>query len=392
MPFKHLFYLFILCALSSCHVGRFFIYNFADKNDHKKFPSASFKAQKEPFTFFDSNENTLNTPEKITLKGKEYDFETFLEKSKTLGFMVIRNDSILYENYFKNLDKTKPHPSFSVAKSYVSALLGIAIDEGYIKSTDEEIMKYIPELGNDFKGVTIEHVLNMRSGVKFDEGYFNPFGDVAKYYYGRNLNKYIRKLTVESEPDMGFQYRSVNTQLLATIIATATQRPFQDYFYEKLWAPLHMEYDASWSLDSKKNNTPKAFCCLNATMRDFAKFGKLYLNNGNYNGKQIVPVKWVKKTLDASQALKNKNKYAYQWWRISHLEPINQQEPTKDDVMVVRNNRKYISHLDNDYYAQGILGQFIYINPDKNMVIVRLGSNYGKVWWKDFFQKISKQN
>ena len=141
----------IFSFLTSCHVGRFFIYNFADKNDHRKFPSVEFKAKEDHFSFHDvENSTRLNTPKKFTIKDKSNSFEEFLKKSKTLGFMVIRNDSILYETYFKNLEKDKIHPSFSAAKSYVSALMGIAIEEGCIKGVDDPITTYLPELGSEF--------------------------------------------------------------------------------------------------------------------------------------------------------------------------------------------------------------------------------------------------
>lgn len=233
----------------------------------------------------------------------------------------------------------------------------------------------------------------MRSGIKFNESYLNPLGDAAKYYYGRNLNKYLGKLKVESPPDEKFHYSSGNTQVLGRIIENATGKSLQNYMYEKIWAPLNMEYDASWSVDSKKNNTAKAFCCLNATMRDFAKFGKLYLNNGIFEGKQIVPEDWIEQSLDQVQARKNNFIYSYQWWRSQDLFEYKN-EPLKENEFIINgpNNKKYVRKLLTAYSAKGFLGQYIYINPEKNIIIVRLGSNYGNDDWEHLFYEISRLN
>jgi len=191
--------LFIILLLSSCHVGRFFWWNFADVNDDEKFAGVEIKSTTSHFTFKENNSNHLKLP-KLTLGSKEYDFENGLKNDKTLAFLILRNDTILYEKYFNNFNQTEIHPSFSVAKSFVSALVGIAIDEGKIESVNDPITKYLPELiPNKFEKITIKHLLDMRSGIKFNEGYFNPFGDVAKYYYGKNLNKYLLKLKKENE-------------------------------------------------------------------------------------------------------------------------------------------------------------------------------------------------
>src|SRR5690606_12508667 len=139
-------------------------------------------------------------------------FESYLEENETVAFMVIQNDTILYENYWDNYSESSIVPSFSMAKSVTSILIGCAIDEGYIKSVDEPFTNYIPELiESGFEKVTIEHVLQMTSGVKFDEGYFNPFGDVATFYYGTNLRKAVRKMKLKAEPEQKFEYMSGNT-------------------------------------------------------------------------------------------------------------------------------------------------------------------------------------
>lgn len=353
----------LLLALSSCKVGRFFIYNFADINDHKKFPKRELKASSVPFVFY-QRETNIN-PKSLKVGDKEMKFEDFLMKNKTVSFLIIRNDTILYENYFNGYSKTEVVPSFSVAKSFTSALIGAAIDDGYIKSVDESIVNYIPELKkNGFEDVTIKHVLQMTSGLKFNESYYNPFGDAATFYYGTNLKKSISKMILKAKPGTRFEYQSGNTQLLGLILERALKtKTVTQYLQEKIWTPLGMESDASWSIDRKKNGLEKTFCCINATARDFAKFGRLYLNHGEWNGKQIISKAYVNTSTSIDTSDASPVYYQYQWW---------------------------MPQPEYGYMAQGILGQYIYVNPKKNIIIVRQGSNYGNVGWWSFFTEISK--
>jgi len=364
MKVKLLLLLLCMNLFTACHVGRFFYWNFADLKDNKKFPSLPIQAPSEKFNFNVSNNNPVKLPISIAYKGKDIDFESFLKATETVGFMLIRRDTILYEKYFEGYTDSTDVPSFSVAKSFVSALMGIAIAEGKVKSVQEPICNYFPELPREkFGSITIEHVLNMRSGIRFNESYINPFGDVAKYYYGTNLKKYIKHLKVSGKPDEQFEYISLNTQILGFIIERATGTSLEKYLEEKIWLPLGMEYPASWSIDSKRNKSVKAFCCLNAKMRDFAKFGRLYLNQGNWQGKQLVPKDWV--AMSAHSDPKNSYQYSYQWW----------QNPEVGDFM-----------------AEGILGQYIYVNPAQQIVIVRLGKDYNFDYWGELFLAVAKAN
>lgn len=386
-----------LLSFSSCHVGRFFWWNFADINDDEKFKNVKVNSSETKFVFQQNTVNTkLNLP-KIKLEDKTFDFEQGIEKDKTLAFLILRNDTLLYEKYFENYNQNEIHPSFSVAKSFVSALVGIAIDEGFINSVDDPITKYLPELiPNKFENITIKHLLEMRSGIQYNESYFNPFGDVAKYYYGRNLNKYLLKLKADKEPNKKWEYKSINTQLLGKIVENATKKPLNQYLQEKIWLPLGMEYDATWSVDSKNNATVKAFCCLNACARDFAKFGLLYLNNGKWNGKQLISEQWIKQTSEFDEPL-NYFMYKNHFWHNPKMEIIS------DSTIYPKMYRKgfdyfngekkdIIAYPTGNYRAEGILGQFIFICPEKNMVIVRLGTNYGKTDWVNLFEKIAQLN
>ena len=340
--------------LTSCQLGRFVIYNFADIKDHKKFQSRPLTANASSFNFQTTNQGKF--PKELN----NIPFDKYLEDNKTVAFLIIKNDKIQYEKYFKGYDKESIIPSFSMAKSVTSILIGCAIDEGLIKSVDEPITNYIPELKkNGFDKVTIKHLLQMTSGIKFNESYANPFGDAASFYYGLNLSKEIGKMKLKTEPGKIFEYVSGNTQLLGLVLEhSLKEKTITSYLQDKIWTPLEMEYDASWSIDRKKNGLEKTFCCLNARARDFAKIGRLYKNKGNWNGKQIVSQKWVEESTKLDTTEGSANFYQYQWWL-----------PTPNE----------------DFMAEGILGQFVYVNPSKDLIIVRLGKKEGKAnWWKIF--------
>ena len=360
----------ISILLTSCKVGRFVVYNFADIKDYKKFPSRSLVSNDTKFKFASTDNGkypkVLKLHSKLdTTTIKTISIDKILEDNKTVAFLIIKNDTIQYEKYFKGYNQESIIPSFSMAKSITSILVGCAIDEGLIKSIDEPIINYIPELEkNGFEKVTIKHLLQMTSALKFSESYFNPFGEAASFYYGRNLKRMMSKLKLKGEPGKKFEYVSGNTQLLGLVLERALKvKTITQYFQEKLWTPLEMEYDASWSIDKKNEGTEKTFCCINARARDFAKIGRLYLNKGNWNGKQIVTQKWVEESTKVDTTQGSDEGYQFQWWLPSNT---------------------------GDFMAEGILGQFIYVNPSENIVIVRMGKDYGRMNWSNLFMTLSK--
>ncbi len=344
--------------LPSCQLARFVFYNFADIKDYKKFPSRPLLRDSILFVFQTSNVG------KSPKQANNMPFDRFLEKNKTVAFLIIRNDSIHYEKYFNGYKKESIVPSFSMAKSITSILIGCAIDEGLIQSVDEPITNYIPELRkNGLEKVTIKNLLQMTSGIKFNESYINPFGDAASFYYGLNLRKQIRKMKLKHEPGKQFEYISGNTQLLGLVLERALKgTTVTQYLQNKLWTPLGMEFDASWSIDKKKDGLEKTFCCINARARDFAKIGRLYQNKGNWNGKQIVSKSWVEASTKLDTTEGSASYYQYQWW---------------------------LPNPNVDFMAEGILGQFVYVNPSKNLIIVRLGKKEVRINWWGFFTSLA---
>lgn len=350
---KFLLLIAFIVSLPACHVARFAGRNFANITDHRIFPSRPLPKSEKPFTFFDAAQ-----PKKIG-KFTTQTIDSICMADHTVAFMVIRADTMLVEHYYNKYDTSSLVASFSMAKSYTSALIGAAIADGFIKSVEDPITNYITELGTKpgFEKIKIKHLLQMNSGILSNESYINPFGQAAKIYYGRSLRKYIAQLEVDYEPGTRFAYRSINTQLLGLILERATGKPVTEFMYEKIWQHLGTEFDASWSLD-RKNGLEKTFCCINARARDFAKFGRLYLNKGNWNGTQVLPQSWIEESTVPQNS--RVSFYNYQWW-----------------------------FSRTGFYAQGILGQFIFVNPQKNLIIVRLGKHSKHTDWPGLFDAIS---
>jgi CubicO group peptidase (beta-lactamase class C family) len=284
--------------------------------------------------------------------------EDLLQKMSAIetgSFIVIRNDSILHEQYTGEFSATSYTNSFSMAKTVISVLVGCAIQEGKIKSVDQPVSDFIPEFAKDERAsVTIRHLLNMSSGIAFDENYVSPFAYPAEAYYGSDLRKLTLNYTdVLEPPGVTFRYLSGNSQLLGFVLSKATGKSIADYASEKLWIPMGCEQNAFWSLDTENGNE-KAFCCLNSNARDFARIGKLYLDSGRWNGNQIVPESYALESV-AVTGLKNADgtpclSYGFSWWMIP----------------------QYKGH--HIFYARGILGQYVLVIPDLKMIVVRLGS------------------
>ena len=317
---------------------------------------------------------------------KQADFEEFLRSTQTASFIVVKDDAILYENYFNGYSRDSILTSFSTAKSFTSALIGIAIDEGYIGSVDDLLITYIPELkGKGFDGATIRDLLMMSASIRYvmdDE--LPPLVEITQFTDSGLSYNYpdMRSLALQLRPDgkapgTEFNYNNYNTILLGMILERTTGRPVTEYLQEKIWKPLGMEYPASWSLDSEKSGFELVASGLNARAIDFAKFGRLFLNYGNWNGAPIVPRDWViestapdpydQRVWHSDVSWKETNGYyKYQWWgRLN---------------------------LDGSYHytAMGHLGQFIFVAPQENMIIVRFGMDEGGVDdWMSVFQDIA---
>ena len=276
-----------------------------------------------------------------------------LKKYKTVSFLVVQNDSLLFEKYWDGYTNTTISNSFSMAKSIVSILIGCAIDDGYIKSLDVKVKDLLPWLeGPQSHQLTIRHLLTMSSGSDWDESYSSPFSVTTQAYYGNDLEKVIRKTKILHQPGLRFNYKSGDTQIVERLLSKVTGMSLAEYASLKLWQPLGAETEALWSLDDN-NGIEKAYCCFNSTTRDFARLGSLVLNKGVFNQKRIISENYLSQMTAPAEYLTDKegnavDYYGLFWWIIEY-------------------NGHFIP------YARGILGQYIFVIPDKNAVVVRLG-------------------
>ncbi len=277
----------------------------------------------------------------------------------TTAFVVIHNNKILHEQYWDGASDTTRSNSFSAAKSIVSLLIGCLVDEGKIKDLDQPITGYLPDFKNT-NGFTlrIKDLLTMSSGLDWDEGYSSLFSPTTKAYYGSQLEEQILDLKITSQPGKIFSYQSCNTELLGLIIGKVTGKTLSEYASEKLWKPLGAEHSALWSLDHA-GGVEKAYCCFNSTATDFARIGQMVLDSGQFNNQQIVSKAYLKQATAPATWLKGEeggplDYYGYQFWMLTH----------KGHKVV---------------YARGILGQYIFIIPSLNAIVVRLGAERSKV-------------
>ena len=276
--------------------------------------------------------------------------EALQQTNKDLGttaFLIIKNDSIFYENYAKGYSNESQTNSFSMAKSIVTAMLFKAINDGFIENLDTKVTSILPEVKGEFANeLTVGDLSSMSSGLNWNENYTSPFSVTARAYYHDNIRELILGLEVVDKPGQSFNYLSGATQMLGMVLEKATKQTLSNYLSTSFWQPMGMHSNATWQLDSEESGLEKVYCCVASNARDFGRFGQLWSHNGLWNGEQLIPENLAK--LAQQPRFSENPTYGYGLWLSNY-----------------RNKR--IS------YMRGILGQYVICIPEDNLMIIRLG-------------------
>ena len=307
--------------------------------DYKHFDNRTIKASNNPQPWPNHEAyNSVKPTEALAKANKDWG---------TIAYLIIKNDSIWFEEYYDGFEEDSKSNSFSMAKSYVSGMMFKAIEEGYIKSLDQPICDFLPAFceGTAAK-TTVGDLSSMASGTNWDERYYSPFSITTRAYFDDDLAKVSNGLKVVNEPGQAFKYASGDTQMLAMVIEKATGKKLYNYLEESFWKPLGSENDVLWQVDSDGHDLVKAYCCIAGNAKDFARFGKLFKDYGKWNGQQILDSANVAKSITPRFA--ESPEYGYGWW----MKDVNGK---------------------NFKMMRGHLGQYVIIQPEDNVIIVRLG-------------------
>jgi hypothetical protein len=293
----------------------------------------------------------IELPSRFAFEGCELDTTAFLAEMETTGLLVMKDNQLVFDRYWLGNDAATQATSWSVGKSFVSALVGIAIDEGAIGSIEDDVARYAPDLkGSAYDGVRLKDVLQMSSGARWNEDYSDPASDLNRWMRlladGGSIDAFAASAVRECDPGTVSRYNTTDTHVLGMVVRGATGRSLTEYLREKLWDPLGAEADAFWVVDSA--GAEVAGGGINATLRDYARLGILYLNGGVWNGRRIVSEAWVKASVtpDAPHVMPRPDGsgYGFQWW---------------------------VPDLSGAYAAIGVYNQFIWIDPASRTVIAK---------------------
>ena len=313
-------------------------------------------------------------PDSFEVAGKPLSISEYMEQQRLAGMVILQHGKIRKEEYRREFDKDGRWTSFSVAKSLVSTLVGAAIKDGHIKSIDDPLTAYIPELkGSGYDGVTVLQLLTMTSGVKWNEDYADPKSDVALFNQTKAVDGmdpiivYMKTLKSEATPGTRWQYNTGETNLIGVLVAKATGKTLSEYLSEKVWKPYGMGQDAEWLLN--EGGKEIGGCCISATVRDYALFGQFAMDGGKIGGTSVVPDGWFEKAGKKQADIGAPGRgYGYQWW----------------------------TYDDGSFAGQGIFGQGIFIDPAQKLVIATNGNwpsatpEEQKVQRNAFYQAVKK--
>jgi CubicO group peptidase (beta-lactamase class C family) len=368
----HLWLILLFAGLlSSCGIVRSVMLMTPNSDDYRRDPQIVIEAPPNACDFYratgfqDPGKSIRVTRHR---EAEKIDLDAFVQLYGTEAFLIVRNDTILYEVYANGHSPDQPVSSFSIAKAVMTTLTGIAIHEGVIQSLDQRVCEILPDWGEKgFPNLTIRDLLQHTSGMNFTTSIYNPASDQVQFYYGRNLQRRMQRRKPVSPPGEAYDYQSANTILLSMVLEKATGKPIAEYLETRLWIPLGMESPASWSLDRRgKKGLVRTFCCLQAHARDFARLGRLWLNNGHWPGQPFLPPEFMPQILHDPPESPRRYRHGF---RVAN-------DPT------------------GIFYASGLLGQYIYVFPEKDLIILRFGEHrerYSGQMWRSIFMEIAGQ-
>lgn len=347
--------LIIGVASSNTYLGRYIRWNFPDVYDLSKFPSVPIHHQGQPQRWIESFKGEL-TAMKVKHEGDSVLLQDLLRQSKTRAFLVLRNDTLIQEIYPLGDTRETLFKSYSMTKSVLSLLIGIAIADKRIGSVNDSLGNYINDLTPAIARLTIKECLQQTTRIKYDESYW-PWSDEPRWYYSTDVRALTKRVVINPQRPHGYENVEYNVLLLGMVLENSTGISISQYLEEKIWMRAGMEYEASISVDSEDKRFEKVGDGFNARAIDLLGLGKLLLDRGAYQGNQVIPVSWIDESTSFAQSIpsnwKNTN-YNYLWW-------------------VLKNG---------DYYANGHFGQYMYVSPRNKTVIVRLGEeSAGICWW-----------
>ena len=344
--------LLIIAVFMPGHYSRAILYGNANIDDYTLFQNRVVRND-QPVPW---QKDSLYNIQKISPE-----YQQVFDSYGTTAFVVIRDNKLVHEEYWNGASDTTRSNSFSAAKSIVSLLIGCLIDEGKISSVEQPVKDFLPGLKTNGFALRIKDLLTMSSGLNWDESYSSLFSPTTEAYYGDNLKEQMLELEIVNKPGNKFEYQSCDTQLLGMIVEAASGKSISEYASEKLWKPLGAEHPALWSLD-REGGIEKAYCCFNSTATDFARIGQMVLDSGKFNQVQLVSAAYIRDATSPADFLVGEDNspcyyYGYHFWILNH----------KGHKVV---------------YARGILGQYIFIIPDLDAVVVRLGTSRSKEYLK----------
>lgn len=371
------------------YLRRLVTYGESDVYDYQIFPERAVQPSPNPIPF-DPSPNPAADEARVRAWFEQDplvggDLDAFFERTSTQALIVIQGNTILYEEYAPGMQRDSVVTSFSAAKSFVSTLVGIAIMEGKINSVDDPITRTLPELlerDPRFEQITIRHLVDMNSGIKYVENGFVNGDDALTYYYPDLRSLALEQTRITGTPGAEWLYNNYHPLLLGVILERATGMPVSQYLEEKLWQPMGAEYPASWSLDSEETAFEKMESGINARAIDFAKLGRLYMNGGSIHKEQFVPPDWIQQA--------------------TRMDPTVDRATYYPDWMDQPYGQVYHQHLwwgiqrpdgSYGYTAAGNFGQYIFVDPAKHLIIVRFGEKYGieSTEWFGLFMAAAEQ-